>query len=251
MQTLVPFQGLLILGTAVLIMPILQMGKSKAGDPLRSKAPQLAMGTTWAGACRPEGRTPKPERYTRPGPGPHGASPSFLPAARLATSLEGFDIASVQQQRQEQSYFVRLGSLSERLRQRAYAHSLGKLQLTRQRAQEALLQLAQALSLVRPRPCPGGSAHIPQPPAPATLRSHPAPSCQAFFYLFSKELNSYFSLSFSLSLSLSLSLFAELPVLSASSSLFFYFFFFCRERGGEGQRENPKQVLHCQLRATN
>ncbi|XP_046951481.1 perilipin-3 isoform X2 [Lynx rufus] len=68
--------------------------------------------------------------------------------ARLATSLEGFDIASVQQQRQEQSYFVRLGSLSERLRQRAYAHSLGKLQLTRQRAQEALLQLAQALSLM-------------------------------------------------------------------------------------------------------
>ncbi|XP_034513453.1 perilipin-3 isoform X3 [Ailuropoda melanoleuca] len=68
--------------------------------------------------------------------------------ARLATSLEGFDIASVQQQRQEQSYFVRLGSLSERLRRRAYAHSLGKLQLTRQRAQEALLQLAQALSLM-------------------------------------------------------------------------------------------------------
>lgn len=68
--------------------------------------------------------------------------------ARLATSLEGFDIASVQQQRQEQSYFVRLGSLSERLRQRAYAHSLGKLRQTRQRAQEALVQLAQALSLM-------------------------------------------------------------------------------------------------------
>nr|KAF6402058.1 perilipin 3 [Rousettus aegyptiacus] len=68
--------------------------------------------------------------------------------AGLATSLEGFDIASVQQQRQEQSYFVRLGSLSERLRQRAYEHSLGKLQRTRQRAQDALLQLAQALSLM-------------------------------------------------------------------------------------------------------
>uniref|UniRef100_A0A8C6F2A4 Perilipin n=1 Tax=Monodon monoceros TaxID=40151 RepID=A0A8C6F2A4_MONMO len=67
--------------------------------------------------------------------------------ARLATSLEGFDIASVAQQRQEQSYFVRLGSLSERLRQRAYEHSLGKLQNTRQRAQEALLQLSQTLSL--------------------------------------------------------------------------------------------------------
>ncbi|XP_054985179.1 perilipin-3 isoform X2 [Sorex araneus] len=67
---------------------------------------------------------------------------------RLATSLDGVDIASLQQQRQEQSYFVRLGSLSERLRQRAYQHSLGKLQLSRQRAQEALLQLAQAISLV-------------------------------------------------------------------------------------------------------
>lgn len=68
--------------------------------------------------------------------------------ARLATSLEGFDIASVAQQRQEQSYFVRLGSLSERLRQRAYEHSLGKLQNTRQRAQEALHQLSQMLILM-------------------------------------------------------------------------------------------------------
>ncbi|XP_051685827.2 perilipin-3 isoform X1 [Oryctolagus cuniculus] len=68
--------------------------------------------------------------------------------ARIATSLEGFDMASVQQQRQEQSYFVRLGSLSERLRQRAYEHSVAKLRGTRQRAQEALGQLAQALSLV-------------------------------------------------------------------------------------------------------
>ncbi|XP_040846598.1 perilipin-3 [Ochotona curzoniae] len=68
--------------------------------------------------------------------------------ARLATSLEDFDMASVQQQRQEQSYFVRLGSLSERLRQYAYEHSLAKLRGTRQRAQEALGQLAQALSLM-------------------------------------------------------------------------------------------------------
>ncbi|KAM7141556.1 perilipin-3 isoform 2-T3 [Molossus nigricans] len=67
--------------------------------------------------------------------------------AHLATPLEGDDV-SVQQQRQEQSYFVRLGSLSERLRQQAYKHSLSKLQHTRQRAQEALLQLTQALSLM-------------------------------------------------------------------------------------------------------
>uniref|UniRef100_A0A2K6B907 Perilipin n=2 Tax=Macaca nemestrina TaxID=9545 RepID=A0A2K6B907_MACNE len=68
--------------------------------------------------------------------------------ARIATSLDGFDVASMQQQRQEQSYFVRLGSLSERLRQHAYEHSLGKLRATKQRAQEALLQLSQALSLM-------------------------------------------------------------------------------------------------------
>ncbi|XP_062967004.1 perilipin-3 isoform X1 [Cynocephalus volans] len=68
--------------------------------------------------------------------------------ARIATSLEGLDIASVQQQRQEQSYFVRLGSLSDRLCQHAYEHSLGKLRRTRERAQEALLQLSQALSLM-------------------------------------------------------------------------------------------------------
>ncbi|XP_016044410.2 perilipin-3 [Erinaceus europaeus] len=70
--------------------------------------------------------------------------------ARLATSSEdsGADVMSVQQQRQEQSYFVRLGSLSERLRQQAWEHSLGKLRLGRQRAQEGLQQLAQALSLM-------------------------------------------------------------------------------------------------------
>ncbi|XP_045155994.1 perilipin-3 [Echinops telfairi] len=72
--------------------------------------------------------------------------------ADIATALEeeggGVHTASVQQQRQQQSYFVRLGSLSSRLRQRAYQHSLGKLQLTKQRAQDALLQLSQALSLM-------------------------------------------------------------------------------------------------------
>ncbi|XP_005405834.1 PREDICTED: perilipin-3 isoform X1 [Chinchilla lanigera] len=68
--------------------------------------------------------------------------------ARLATSLEGFDVASVQQQRQEQSYFVRLGALSERMRQHAYEHSLAKLRSTKERAQAALQQLAHALSLM-------------------------------------------------------------------------------------------------------
>ncbi|XP_046493443.1 perilipin-3 isoform X1 [Equus quagga] len=68
--------------------------------------------------------------------------------ARLATSLDGCDIAPVQQQRQQQTYYVRLGSLSERLRMRAYEHSLGKLRAARLGAQETLQQLAQALSLM-------------------------------------------------------------------------------------------------------
>ena len=57
-------------------------------------------------------------------------------------------MASLQQQRQEQNYFVRLGSLSERLRNHAYEHSLGKLQNARQKAQETLQQLTSVLGLV-------------------------------------------------------------------------------------------------------
>ncbi|XP_020827079.1 perilipin-3 isoform X2 [Phascolarctos cinereus] len=68
--------------------------------------------------------------------------------AKIATSLEGFDMASVQQQKEQQGYFVRLGSLSSKLHQRAYQHSLGKLRQTKQTTQEALLQLSQAISLI-------------------------------------------------------------------------------------------------------
>ncbi|XP_074060048.1 perilipin-3 isoform X1 [Macrotis lagotis] len=68
--------------------------------------------------------------------------------AKIATSLEGFDVTSVQQQKEQQGYFVRLGSLSSKLHQRAYQHSLGKLRQTKQNTQEALLQLSQAISLI-------------------------------------------------------------------------------------------------------
>ncbi|XP_041525326.1 perilipin-3 [Microtus oregoni] len=68
--------------------------------------------------------------------------------ALIATSSEGSDMASLQQQRQEQNYFVRLGSLSERLRNHAYEHSLGKLRNARQSAHEAMQQLTHALSLM-------------------------------------------------------------------------------------------------------
>uniref|UniRef100_A0A8C3HA77 Perilipin n=1 Tax=Chrysemys picta bellii TaxID=8478 RepID=A0A8C3HA77_CHRPI len=67
---------------------------------------------------------------------------------KLATSLEGFEVASVEQQRQPKSYYVRLGSLSTKLRQRAYQHSLGKVKQVGQSTKEALFQLQQTIDLL-------------------------------------------------------------------------------------------------------
>ncbi|XP_061457793.1 uncharacterized protein LOC133372749 [Rhineura floridana] len=68
--------------------------------------------------------------------------------AELATSVEGFEIATVEQQKAERSYFVRLGSLSAKLRHRAYQHSLDKLRNTKQSTQDALTQLHQTIELM-------------------------------------------------------------------------------------------------------
>ncbi|XP_029470400.1 perilipin-3-like isoform X2 [Rhinatrema bivittatum] len=68
--------------------------------------------------------------------------------ALLASSVEGFEGASLQQQKSEQSYFVRLGSLSTKVRNRAYQHSLGKVRHARQSTQEALSQLHQTIDLI-------------------------------------------------------------------------------------------------------
>ncbi|XP_064252507.1 perilipin-3-like isoform X2 [Passer domesticus] len=65
--------------------------------------------------------------------------------AKLATAVEGFE---PEQQRQQHSYFVRLGSLSSKVRQRALQHSLGKLQSARQTSQDLLAQLQRTLDLV-------------------------------------------------------------------------------------------------------
>ncbi|NXS88789.1 PLIN3 protein, partial [Erpornis zantholeuca] len=64
--------------------------------------------------------------------------------AKLATAVEGFE---PEQQRQQQSYFVRLGSLSTKLQHRALQHSLGKLQSARQSSQDLLAQLQRTLDL--------------------------------------------------------------------------------------------------------
>ncbi|NWR89099.1 PLIN3 protein, partial [Furnarius figulus] len=77
----------------------------------------------------------------------------FLPMTeeelgRLATTVEGVGLVSVEEQRQQRSYFVRLGSLSSRVRLRAYQHSLNKLQCIRQSTQDTLSRLQMAIKLI-------------------------------------------------------------------------------------------------------
>ncbi|XP_021234665.1 perilipin-3-like isoform X2 [Numida meleagris] len=66
----------------------------------------------------------------------------------LATAVEGFGMASVEEQKQQQSYFVRLGSLSNKVRHRAYQLSLNKLQHVKQSTQNTLSQLHLAINLI-------------------------------------------------------------------------------------------------------
>uniref|UniRef100_A0A8C9KAI0 Perilipin-5 n=1 Tax=Panthera tigris altaica TaxID=74533 RepID=A0A8C9KAI0_PANTA len=78
----------------------------------------------------------------------------FLPMtedelAALAAEAEGPEVGSVEEQRRRQGYFVRLGSLSARLRHLAYEHSLGKLRQKKHHAQDTLAQLQETLELVR------------------------------------------------------------------------------------------------------
>ncbi|NXK38803.1 PLIN3 protein, partial [Piprites chloris] len=77
----------------------------------------------------------------------------FLPMTeeelgKLATTVEGFGMVSVEEQKEQQSYFVRLGSLSSRVRLRAYQHSLHKLQHVRQSTQDTLSRLQMAIKLI-------------------------------------------------------------------------------------------------------
>ncbi|XP_019406076.1 PREDICTED: perilipin-3 isoform X2 [Crocodylus porosus] len=67
---------------------------------------------------------------------------------QLAASVEGSSVASVEQQKLQQSYFVRLGSLSNKVRHRAYLHSLNKLQLVKKNTQDTLAYLQRAINLV-------------------------------------------------------------------------------------------------------
>ncbi|XP_027759424.1 perilipin-3-like [Empidonax traillii] len=77
----------------------------------------------------------------------------FLPMTeeelgKLATAVEGSGMVSVEEQKEQRSYFVRLGSLSSRARLRAYQHSLHKLQCIRQSTQDTLSRLQMAIKLI-------------------------------------------------------------------------------------------------------
>ncbi|KAK2542006.1 perilipin-3 isoform B [Columba livia] len=67
---------------------------------------------------------------------------------KLAAAVEGSGMASVEEQKQQRSYFVRLGSLSNKVRHRAYRHSLNKLQRVKQRTQDTLSRLQLAIKLI-------------------------------------------------------------------------------------------------------
>ncbi|NXF83286.1 PLIN3 protein, partial [Sclerurus mexicanus] len=77
----------------------------------------------------------------------------FLPMTeeelgKLATTVEGVGMVSVEEQKQQRRYFVRLGSLSSRVRLRAYQHSLNKMQCIRQSTQDTLSRLQMAIKLI-------------------------------------------------------------------------------------------------------
>ncbi|XP_065514897.1 perilipin-3-like isoform X2 [Lathamus discolor] len=72
----------------------------------------------------------------------------YLPGTDEELAAAGADVAALGQQRRWQSCFVRVGSLSAKLRHRALRRSLGELQRARHRAQHVLAQLHRAFELI-------------------------------------------------------------------------------------------------------
>ncbi|CAN2391312.1 Perilipin family, partial [Pristimantis euphronides] len=68
--------------------------------------------------------------------------------SQLASTVEGFEVAPLHQQKEQQSYYVRLGSLSSRLRHRAYQHSLAKVRNAQITTLETVAQLHQTIDLM-------------------------------------------------------------------------------------------------------
>lgn len=64
--------------------------------------------------------------------------------AKVAASTEGFEVTPIK----PPSYYVRLGSLSSKVRHRAYQHSTAKMQKVRQSSQEIISQLHNTMDLI-------------------------------------------------------------------------------------------------------
>ncbi|GAB0200684.1 perilipin-3-like [Grus japonensis] len=72
----------------------------------------------------------------------------YLPGRDEELAAAGVEAASPELRRRRQSYFVRVGSLSAKLRHRALRHSLGELQRARHSAQRVLAQLHRIFELI-------------------------------------------------------------------------------------------------------
>lgn len=68
--------------------------------------------------------------------------PFFLTSEKEAKKVEGFDSV------QKPSYYVRLGSLSAKLRSRAYQQALSRVREAKQKSQETISQLHSTVNLV-------------------------------------------------------------------------------------------------------
>ncbi|XP_058019577.1 perilipin-3-like [Ahaetulla prasina] len=68
--------------------------------------------------------------------------------AQLANQVQGVSLASMDEQRKEQSYFIRLGSLSSKLRSRVYRHSLNRLHVVQEKTQDLLGQIQYVINLI-------------------------------------------------------------------------------------------------------
>ncbi|XP_033926708.1 perilipin-3-like isoform X3 [Melopsittacus undulatus] len=72
----------------------------------------------------------------------------YLPGTDEELAPTGTEVAALGQQRRWQSYFIRVGSLSAKLRHRALRRSLGELQRAQHRARHVLAQLHRAFELI-------------------------------------------------------------------------------------------------------
>lgn len=98
-------------------------------------------------------------------PARDGPATRFSPLGpAAATAAAGAEAATPERQRRWQSYFVRVGSLSAKLRHRALRRSLGELQRARHSAQQVLAQLHHIIELVRMWRAPCQPRTRPGPP---------------------------------------------------------------------------------------